>query len=781
MKLMPGSYFFIPILMIIAGSVLFIACHEKKKWSVYEADQIRFVKNEDGPLLGYSLNSGVVILTSNGFAFKDLNKNGRLDDYEDWRLPVEDRARDLAGKLTNEQIIGLMMYSSSQSIPSGGRGPLTGTYGGKSFRESGAEPNDLSDQQIGFLRKDHIRHVLITRVRRPEIGAAWNNKAQALAESTGMGIPVNNSSGPRHEARSDAIFMAGAQGEISRWPGSLGLAATFDPSLVRDFGSIASQEYRAMGITTALSPQVDLATEPRWDQVYGSFGEDPLLVTDMARAYIDGFQTSGPDKIITEGWGYESVNVMVKHWPGGGTGEGGRDARYGYGKYTVYPGNNFGEHLIPFVEGAFELEGGTRMASAIMPHFSISYGQAPYGENMGNAFSSYIITDLLRMKFNFEGVVCTDWNVMADAASINQYMSGKCWGVEDLSVAERHYKSIMAGVDQFNGTYVADPLIEAFDLGVNVYGEDFMRVRFEKSAYRLLLNIFRVGLFENAYLDVESSSKIAGNPDFMNAGYQAQIKSIVLLKNWDHVLPIRKRKTVFVPKRLFPAERNYTDREQSRRWDYPVNMSIISKYFNFTDNPDDADFALVFIESPRSGSGYQIEDAKRNGGNGYFPISLQYGPYIAASGREESIAGGDPLERFINRSYKDKSVITANEKDANLVQDTKTRMKGKPVIVSLNVKNPTILKEFESSADAILIDFDVQLQAILDIINGRQEPSGLLPFQMPADMESVEKQFEDVPHDMECHVDTSGNLYDFGFGMNWSGVIKDERTNKYKR
>ena len=140
------------------------------------------VHNKDGQTLGYSLASGVKIISANGLAFKDLNKNGKLDPYEDWRLPVDDRARDLAKKMSVEQIAGLMLYSSHQAIPSAGRGSILGvgsTYGGKPFAESGAKASDLSDQQIKFLTDDNVRHVLITTVESPEISAQWNNNAQA--------------------------------------------------------------------------------------------------------------------------------------------------------------------------------------------------------------------------------------------------------------------------------------------------------------------------------------------------------------------------------------------------------------------------------------------------------------------------------------------------------------------------------------------------------------------------------------------------------------------------
>ncbi|GAA4456743.1 glycoside hydrolase family 3 N-terminal domain-containing protein [Nibrella saemangeumensis] len=757
------------------------AMAQGQKWTETRSGEIVTVTNPGGQTLGYAATSGVKILTVNGFAFKDLNKNGQLDKYENWRLPVDLRAKDLASKMSVEQIAGLMLYSRHQPIPAAAGGPFAGTYGGKVFAQSGAQPYDLSDQQKEFLTKDNLRHILVTSVQSPEIAARWNNNVQALVEGIGLGIPANNSSDPRHGTRADAEYNAGAGGAISMWPGSLGLAATFNPALVKQFGQIAATEYRGLGIATALSPQVDLATDPRWSRVSGTFGEDPLLTTDIGRAYIDGFQTSTGAKEITGGWGYTSVNAMVKHWPGGGSGEGGRDAHYGYGKYAVYPGNKFQTHFRPFTEGAFKLHGKTGMASAVMPYYTISYDQdKKYNENVGNSYNKYIIGDLLRTKYKYDGVVCTDWLVTGDETAVDVFLTGKSWGVENLTVAQRHYKALLAGVDQFGGNNEAAPVLEAYQMGLKEFGVAFMRRRFEQSAVRLLKNIFRVGLFENPYVDPEVSKATVGKPEFVEAGYQAQLQSVVMLKNKAKVLPLQKNKTVYVPKRYTPAGRNFLGMATPEKLDYPVNMTIVKKYFRVTDNPDEADYALVFIQSPNSGGGYDSDDAKK-GGTGYVPISLQYGEYTAQDTRDPSIAGGDPLETFTNRSYNGKQTKTINSTDLTMVTETYANMKGKPVIVSMNMSNPAVFGEFEKQANAILVNFGVQDQALLDLLTGAAEPSALLPMQMPADMKTVEEQYEDVPRDMKCYVDSEENTYDFGFGLNWKGVIRDTRTARYRK
>ncbi|CCG98138.1 glycoside hydrolase family 3 domain protein [Fibrella aestuarina BUZ 2] len=752
-----------------------------QNWTETKADTRVTVVNKGGQTLGYSTTSGVKLLTNKGFAFKDLNRNGRLDPYEDWRLPVATRAKNLASQLSVAQIAGLMLYSRHQPIPAAPGGPFAGTYGGKVFAQSGADAADLSDQQKEFLTKDNVRHVLVTSVQSPEIAARWNNNVQALCESLGLGIPANNSSDPRHGTRADAEYNAGAGGTISMWPGSLGMAASFNPDLAEQFGRIAAAEYRALGIATALSPQVDLSTDPRWYRFSGTFGEDPLLVTDLTRAYIDGFQTSTGKAEINGGWGYGSVNAMVKHWPGGGSGEGGRDAHYGYGKYAVYPGNNFESHFLPFINGAFKLKGKTGTVASVMPYYTISTNQdKKNGENVGNSYNRYIIGDLLRGKYKYDGVVCTDWNITANETAVDVFLTGKSWGVEKLTVAERHYKILKAGVDQFGGNNDAAPVLEAYQMGVKELGEKAMRARFEQSAVRLLTNIFRTGLFENPYLDPAQTKAVVGKAEFMQAGYQAQLQSVVMLKNKGNVLPLTKQKTVYVPKQFTPAGRNFLGMATPEKLDYPVNINIVKRYFAVTDNPDEADYALVFVRSPNSGGGYDSDEAKA-GGTGYVPISLQYGPYTAQGTRDPSIAGGDPLEKFTNRTYNGKSTKTINATDLTMITEAYAKMKGKPVIVAMNASNPAVVSEFEKQANALLVSFGVQDQVLMDLLTGTAEPSALLPFQMPADMKTVEAQAEDVPRDMTPYVDSEGHTYDFGFGLNWKGVINDARTARYKR
>lgn len=814
---------------LASAALCLAACTKAPVETAYEGFNLI---TQDGPTLGYAPSSGIKILYDGNYAFKDLNKNGEIDVYEDWRKDIEERVADLANQLSKEEIAGLMLYSSHQPIPNTG-GYGIATYNGKSYEESGAQPWDLTDQQKKFLGEDNLRHVLVTAVESPEVAAKWNNVAQAFVEGIGHGIPNNNSSDPRNGVSAgDSEFTAGAGGQISLWPNEVGMGATFDPELMREYGQIASTEYRALGFATCLSPQIDLGTEPRWFRFQGTYSEDPQLVADMAEAYCDGFQTSTGDDALYGAWGLKSVNAMAKHWPGGGPCEAGRDAHYGRGKFAVYPGKNFELHKIPYQKGAFKLKNGTGMASAIMPYYTVSFGQSD--EVVANNYNYDIITKQLREAEGYDGVLCTDWGVTADEVHPGIH-SGKPYGLEDKTVAERHLKVLRAGVDQFGGNNDKVPVLEAFEMMIKEDGEEKAMERIRTSAKRLLRNIFRTGLFENPYLIPAESGKVVGCAEFMAKGYEAQVKSIVMVKNHAETLPLKeaKKTKVYIPQRYYPEHKSFWGSAIPGDTITPVKPEQAAKYFEVANTAEEADVAIVFINSPDSGWGHNLAEALAGGlgkskeplmdmlkgyglefpqgqedaflqnyikqnlatannffipagskvaapGNGYYPISLQYEDYVAEYAREESIGQGDPFEANPNRSYLGKGVRTYNKPDMELVQEMRKKMGDKKVVVVVNTANPFVLSEIEPYADAILITFTIQTQAILEVINGTYEPSGLLPFQMPLNMKTVEEQAEDTPRDMVCYKDADGNVYDFAFGLNWKGVINDERVKKYK-
>ena len=245
--------------------------------------------------------------------------------------------------------------------------------------------------------------------------AAWHNNLQRFAESTRLGIPVTIASDPRNHFTRNIFSMAA--NDFSQWCETLGFAALADTDLVQQFAEIARREYLAVGIRVALHPQIDLATEPRWPRISGTFGEDAHLTARLVKAYIKGFQGAT--------LGAHSVACMTKHFPGGGPQNEGLDPHFEFQKGQVYPGSNFDYHLIPF-EAAFEA--GT---AAIMPYYGVPMDQTD--ENVAMSFNQTIITGLLRQKYHFDGVVCTDWGLITDANMMGVIWPARAWGVEHLS------------------------------------------------------------------------------------------------------------------------------------------------------------------------------------------------------------------------------------------------------------------------------------------------------------------------------------------------------------
>lgn len=729
------------------------------KYKIYTKNGYSIVENEDGAVIGMG---NLRLKEADGFAFKDLSGVAELLPYEDWRLAPEQRAEDLAKRLSLEEIAGLMLFSPHQIVPSVPGGFFSGHYQGKSYVEGETDPSGLTDEQISFLTNEHLRNVLLNHFDNAKDVVQWHNRLQELAEKQKWGIPVCVSSDPRHSAGNRAAEFSEAGRDVSKWPEGLGMAAAFSPELMKEFAQVVAQEYRALGISVALGPQIDLATDPRWMRYEDTWGGDVELVTAMTKAYCDGLQTTpgAPD-----GWGAESVAAMVKHWPGGGTGEGGRDAHYVFGKYAVYPGGRFREHMRPFTEGAFALDGPTKSAAAVMPYYTISWDQdKKYGENVGNSYSKYVISDLLREENKYDGVVCTDWGITGEASSQVDGFNRRCHGVEHLSEVEQHLKILMNGVDMFGGNRSPLPILGAYKLGCERFGEETMRRRFEKSAARILTMIFRLGLFENPYLDAQESVAVIGKEAFVAAGREAQRRSVVLLKNKGDVLPLQAGCKIYVPNRHVDGHMNFGRRWQAEQEIVPLTQKDAEGYFCLVDTPEEADAAVIFVESPLS-DGYNKDDLAQ-GGNGYFPITLQYRPYKAETAREVSLASGDPRESR-DRSYRGKENKPWNHADLDRVLDTKARMGGKPVIVCLLIHNPAVVAEFESQVDGIVAYFGVENQVLLDILTGKAAPGGRLPVKMPASMETVEAHMEDVFDDIECHVDECGNVYDFGFGLDY--------------
>lgn len=448
-------------------------------------------------------------LTINGHTFRDLNKNGRLDVYEDSRAALESRVENLISQMELDEKAGLMCAHFLGMEKDGSLLEIPKTSDPFSFFTKS------TSEALLKLKMNHVQNLGGTSARNY---AHWNNNLQKLAERTRLGIPVTLISDPRH----GTMAMPGASAEakwISIWPSQLGFGAIGDTLLMREFGDIARQEYLALGIRLAQHPMADIATDPRWARVNGTFGEDAHLSAALTKAYILGFQG--------DSLGPRSVSCQTKHFAGGGPQEDGWDAHFASGKGQVYPGDNFDYHLIPFTEGALAAK-----TAQIMPYYGVPKGQVE--EEVGFAFSREMIQELLRDSLKFDGVVATDWGIISDMA----VKDASAWGAEHLSEKERVKKVLDAGCDVFGGEYVMEHIIDLVQTG------ELPEARIDVSARRILRDKFRLGLFDDPYVELDKTS-IVGNAEFVKKGKEAQRKSLVLLKN-DNLLPLASDKKIYI-------------------------------------------------------------------------------------------------------------------------------------------------------------------------------------------------------------------------------------------
>jgi len=450
----------------------------------------------------------VQTLTVNGQAFRDLNKNGRVDPYEDWRQPIENRVNDLVGQMTLEEKAGLMVSPTLPMGPDGALAEKTASAEGAFGRTTQLGTSDA-------VLNRHIRQFIVRVNTSPRTMATWLNRVQETAERSRLGIPAFFVTNPRNHLGSAGIVGIDEAGmSFSQWPGTLGLAATRDAALVEEFSRIAAREYVSVGLRGAYHPQADLATEPRWGRISGTLGEDADLASDLLRAMVRGFQgtTLGP----------ASVALIVKHFPGGGPAIEGQDSHFAYGKYDVYPGGHFDYHVRPFKAA---IDAG---AAAIMPYYSIPKGITK--EQVGNAFNREIITGLLRERLGFTGVVNSDSGITTNMV----------WGVEDLTVEQRYRKAIESGTDIFSNDATPEYVVNLVRKG------EVAESRVDESVRRMLRVRFALGIFENPYTDPEGAARTVNNADFQQKALAAQRKSIVVLANGKSVLPLKAGTRVYV-------------------------------------------------------------------------------------------------------------------------------------------------------------------------------------------------------------------------------------------
>lgn len=663
-------------IVVFLTVVLFTSCKEQKSY--------------EQPELGIKT---VQLLQADGYQFKDLNKNNKLDKYEDWRLSTEERVADLLEQMTLEEKTGFMLISTINmgGASGGGFGGNQNVTSDLSEEDNINETNFFTRQPLpvptlsvsgttkGILERN-LRHFILRANTKASTIAEWANNVQSVAETSRLGIPVLITSNPRNHVTIDnSPGLSLGETSFSKWPGELGLAAMRDFELTREFAETAAKEWVAVGVRKGYMYMADLATEPRWGRTEGTFGEDADLAANMMREVVLGFQG--------EKLGPNSIALTTKHFPGGGPQKDGQDAHFDWGKDQEYPGNMLDYHLKPFKAA---IDAGT---SAIMPYYAVPVS-TEY-EEVGFAFNKAIITDLLRGELGFQGIINSDTGPI--------FMMP--WGVENLSLSERYQKALEAGVDLFSG--VADPTFLLETINEGLVSEE----RIDESIARLLKEKFELGIFENPYVDVEAADQIVGNADFQERANLALRKSIVLLRNEENLLPAQPKTKVYFEKYMV-----------SRGSDNP-HIVIIPETNNwdieFVDSPEKADQVVLWL--------------------------------IPGSGGLFGSAGAEIHNE-----------LSKNNIDVDYVNQLKAQ---KPTTVAINFSNPWVISEIDSgNMNTVLATFGTTTDAFLDVVSGKFNPTGKMPFSIPASTEAVLNNLPDVPGAQEAK---GYAVFDFDAGMSY--------------
>ena len=619
---------------------------------------INYLKPLEKLKIKNSLYDEVKILKIDGEIFRDLNKNNSLDIYEDHRLDSKLRSDDLLNKMTIEEKVGQMFHPPFTLKPDIWM----------LIYEIAIRGNKSTEAQILF---NNISHFNLYGNPSPAELANKINHFQEIASRSRLGVPITISSDPIHEVPKGGGVASFSVDGFSKWPSQLGFAATNDSLIIENFAQIVKEEYLAVGIRTALHPMSDLATDPRWARNFGTFGSNALLSSDMTIAYMNGFQGNTISS--------ESVLTMVKHFPGGGPQQNGLDPHLYSGRNQTYPGNNFDYHLIPFKDAI------NNNLKVIMPYYGIPIGQT--NEDVAMAYNEYILTDLLREELGFSGVICSDWGII----------TGRHWGVDELSIADRYEKSINAGIDQYGGETETSYLIKL--IKENIISEG----RINESVKRILVNKFELGLFDDPYVDENKIKDRVNTKKNIEAGLDAQRKSIVLLEN-NGALPLKKGMKIFVD---------------------GLDSNIAKDFGVLVKDPSDADVIIMYI-------------------------------HTVFNGNQES---------GLNRVFDNFLSTLFPNGDLNFNSEIHTRVenysKDKELIVVVDLNRPAILEDIKKLSSSLIGTFGVSDRIMFEGIFGEFSPTGKLPFEIPSSMESVLNQKEDVPDD------SLNPTYEMGYGISY--------------
>ncbi|KKK39852.1 hypothetical protein WQ57_00725 [Mesobacillus campisalis] len=657
------------------------------------------------------------ILSLDDKKFRDANDNRRLDAYEDWRKPVSERVADLISRMTIEQKAG-MMYINTHT-------PALNPADGKF----------VTDSNSRMITNSKLRHVIYRQS--PNVGdvANYNNQLQQLAEGLELGIPVVVTSNPRNSASTDYTNITNATDQHTFWPGTLGLAAGRDVEAVSEFAEIAREEWRKAGIRKVYGYTADIATDPLWARIQETFGEDPKLTGDMIYEVISGFQGDGHTLDS------DSVAITVKHFPGGGARDDGKDPHFEDGSFNIFPteGSLKKYHIPPF-EKAVEANVSSVMpyyaypsnesADQGLPWFSETQQFEEVGMTLNKGMLDYLRAPISEGGLGFNGYVNSDTGAVA----------GSAWGAMHLSDVDKVAKAVNAGTNLISGGGTPGLVIEAVKSG------KLSEAKIDESLAYTLTEMMNLGLFEDPYVNPEEAIAVVNDEEHRADAYEAHQKSVVLMRNdkikGQKLLPLTEERLEEV--KLYvegfvgvAAPRNHQNpgqyiidesEKQSAAFTENLKEKLAETYPNITivDSLDEATLAYVYVEPVQS--------------------NWDNNPRITV-GPETGVT------------------------DVDAIVDIQKTV---PTITAVNFTNQWLINELEPNAAAFIGTFGTLQEAVFDVITGEFNPVGKLPFAIPASAKAVEREVGDVPsfapeeYKHFTYRTKGGDKYEYGFGLSFN-------------
>lgn len=614
------------------------------------------------------------IIEVDGLQFKDLNDNGELDPYEDWRLTAEERADDLLGKMDIDQQAAQMVHltlvtmKDSWFTKNNVGFALVYEYIFETEEPDEDEDEDEEDEDEDE-DEDKEPEGPVSNARN---AARLTNEIQELSEESDFGIPVIFSM----DTEAGAAFVKDA----TYLPDEINQGAANDAELVAKLNRVLKEELMAVGVRMALSPDADLITDPRWGRNQECYSEDTEVVQNLIKAAVKALQG---EKGVDE----NSVVATVKHFPGAGAQTGGVD-----GTPLTISEDSLELHLAGFKAG---MEAG---AAAVMPY---GYSTVPYlgGDAVDNSAdqSAVVMTDLLRGQLGYEGIIQTDWGLNFSGAA-------------------------NAGADILGGAGVRS---------TRQVVDEVPAEKITEACRRILVLKFKMGLFENPYVDEDKAEEIIGSEAHRAVAKETAAKSFTLVK-YENAVSLEGQKFIVagtLAEDLRCLSSGWTAKE-------PVELK-----------------GTTILQALKNKAGEEnvtyIADAAE------VPADLSGVTAVVVVG--EKSGTHDPAWGASTLEFPEEQVKLINALDKA----------GANVTAVVVMNRAYVLTPITEAADSVLLVYRPGVtcgaEAVADCLFGETEITGRLPFQIPATMESVLAQREDMPKDIE------NPLYEYGFGIDAEG------------